>query len=404
MNTSAYQYSPQYLAEDRGPTIIATASLMIIFCTVFVGLRYYARYLTLTKFGAEDVIIPFALLAEVGLCTVGILMVKKAGTGRHLAFNIERDPDGFTKHAKGIIVNEFLHPAAVAFSKLVVVILYLRVFTNKLERGIAWGLFAVIIATFISFFVATCLQCTPFSYSWDKSIPEGHCFDTLAFGYSSSVPNIATDLVVIFLPIRTVLDLKVSTVRKIGLILIFLTGSVGIIASIVRTVVFTKTDILDDVTFTNVPLVNWTIIEPGLYLLAACALSFKPLFRMVAKALHLGPVLAHTKSALNRTSHNKTNQTQQKDIHMGTFKSGSGGSFTKLSDSADGEGNDADDRDQEHSVWVKKVSGQKNGTSDGALNVVVTRTIEIQSEDLESGPQARSGDHIHYNTKISRAE
>jgi hypothetical protein len=153
-------------------------------------------------------------------------MVEKAGTGRHLAFNILRDPDSFTKHVKGIVVDEFLHPAAVAFPKLVVVILYLRVFTNKTERGIAWALFAVIIATFISFFVATCAQCTPFTYLWDKSIPGGRCFDTVAFAYSSSVPNIVTDLVVVFLPIRTVLELKVSTARKIGLMLIFLTGSV----------------------------------------------------------------------------------------------------------------------------------------------------------------------------------
>ncbi|KAL5380745.1 hypothetical protein DPSP01_007546 [Paraphaeosphaeria sporulosa] len=404
MSAPAAQYSPQYLNEDHGPTIIATASLMIILCTVFVGLRYYARYLTSTQFGAEDVIIPFALLAEVGLCVVGILMVKEAGTGRHLAFNIQRDPDSFTKHFKGIIVNEFLHPAAVAFPKLVVVILYLRVFTNKLERGIAWGLFGVIIATFISFFVATCVQCTPFAYSWDKSIPGGRCFDTVAFAYSSSVPNIVTDLVVVFLPIRTVLDLKISTVRKTGLMLIFLTGSVGIIASVVRTVVFAKTNILDDITFTNVPLINWTIIEPGLYLLAACALSFKPLFRMVAKALHLGSVLTHTKSALNKTSLHKTNQAQQKDIHMETFKSGSSGGFTKLSDSADGEGNDADGRDRDHAVWFTKSPGHKKGMSDGALSVVVTRTIEIQSEDLESGPQVRTRDHVHYNTKVSRAE
>jgi hypothetical protein len=72
MSPSVTQYSPEYLAEDNGPTIIATASLMIILCTVFVGLRYYARYLTSTKFGAEDIIIPFALLAELGLCVVGI--------------------------------------------------------------------------------------------------------------------------------------------------------------------------------------------------------------------------------------------------------------------------------------------------------------------------------------------
>jgi hypothetical protein len=63
---------PAFLAEDRGPSIIATASVMIILGTVFVGLRFYARYLTSTSFGIQDVIVPFAWLAEVGLCINGV--------------------------------------------------------------------------------------------------------------------------------------------------------------------------------------------------------------------------------------------------------------------------------------------------------------------------------------------
>jgi hypothetical protein len=57
-----------FLAEDRGASVIATASLMIVFCTVFVVLRYYARFLSGTLFSIEDILIPFAWLAETGLC------------------------------------------------------------------------------------------------------------------------------------------------------------------------------------------------------------------------------------------------------------------------------------------------------------------------------------------------
>jgi hypothetical protein len=64
--------SPEFLAESNGPSITATASLMIFFCTFFVGLRYYSRYLAGTALNIEDVIIPFAWVAEIGLCVVGI--------------------------------------------------------------------------------------------------------------------------------------------------------------------------------------------------------------------------------------------------------------------------------------------------------------------------------------------
>jgi hypothetical protein len=72
MSTTTNQPSSEYLAQDIGPTIIATASLLIILSTLFVGLRYYARHLAQTKFGIEDLIIPLAWLSEVGLCITGI--------------------------------------------------------------------------------------------------------------------------------------------------------------------------------------------------------------------------------------------------------------------------------------------------------------------------------------------
>lgn len=38
------------------------------------------------------------------------------------------------------------------------------------------------------------------------------------------------------------------------------------------------------------------MVEAGIYLLIACALSFKPIFRMSAKALHLHAFTTHAKS------------------------------------------------------------------------------------------------------------
>lgn len=102
-------------------------------------------------------------------------------------------------------------------------------------------------------------------------------------------------------------------------------------ASIVRTIVFAKTlaeaGPLVDITWNHVALVNWTVIEPGMYLLSACALSFKPLFRMLAKALHLQAFITHTKSTLqpSKAYTNKKSMTtenmeyEMQDINNGRF-------------------------------------------------------------------------------------
>ncbi|KAF1980436.1 hypothetical protein BU23DRAFT_445056 [Bimuria novae-zelandiae CBS 107.79] len=354
--------TPEYLAEDIGPSIIATASLTIAFTTVFVALRYYARHLSQTRFGVEDVIIPFAWLAEVGLCIIGIVMVKRAGTGRHVEYVLKTHPEGVISHYKGLFANQLVHPLAVALPKIVIVILFLRVFNQKWERRAAWITLWLMLGTLISYSVASMFQCRPISYNWDQSIP-GKCFNFDLLANSSSVPNILTDLIVLVLPIRTVIGLKVSTSRKIGLMLIFLTGSVGIVASVIRTIVFVCTDPLLDITFNYVALVNWTIIEPGMYLLAACALSFKPLWRMLSKFIGLYALCTHTKSSATITT---LPMPAQESIHLETLKTASSGGFTKLSS-----GRDTIDEELEVETAAVKPPGP---------GITVMRTVETMEE------------------------
>ncbi|CAG5146934.1 uncharacterized protein ALTATR162_LOCUS1957 [Alternaria atra] len=343
---------------------------MIIFCTAFVALRYYSRYLTSTALNTEDVLIPFAWLAEMGLCIVSIVMVEKASTGRHMAYILSTDPAKIPEHFKGIMIQEVLHPAAVAFPKLAVVLLYLHILTNKYERLTAKALIFLIFATWLSFTVAAMFQCMPFAFNWDKSIPNGRCFDVQVFANSSSVPNIVTDLAVLILPLRTVWCLKISIGRRVGLLFIFLTGSVGIVASIIRTVVFSQTlaeaGPLTDVTWNHVSLINWTMMEPGMYLLSACALSFKPLLRSFAKALHLQGFVTHTRSTVGGTkSHVKktftSTQTQPEVFELGHIRNVSEfGKFHRLSEGVE--------------------SNSTEEYAERRLEVTVTTTIELDSE------------------------
>jgi hypothetical protein len=153
-------------------------------------------------------------------------MVKKADAGRHMDYILTNNPAVLPSFFKGVLVAEILHLPAVAFPKLCIIVLYLRVFTNKYARFATWILIYVVGGTWIAYTVAACFQCRPFAFNWDKTIPEGKCFDVNAFALSSSVPNIVSDVAILLLPLRTILDLKVSLGKRIGLCLIFLTGSV----------------------------------------------------------------------------------------------------------------------------------------------------------------------------------
>jgi hypothetical protein len=87
----------------------------------------------------------------------------------------------------------------------------------------------------------------------------------------------------------------------------------------------------------HVALVTWTIIEPGIYLLSACALSFKPLFRISAKAMHLHAFITHTKSTFQLgKSHATTSATTvatQTNLEPPPIPVGQ---FRRMSDDSDG--------------------------------------------------------------------
>jgi len=184
--------------------------------------------------------------------------------------------------------------------------------------------------------------------------------------------------------------------------------SSGIIASIIRTAVFATTNPLFDPTFSATSLLNWTIIEPGLYLLAACALSFKPLFRMIARALHLNQLVSFTKSSFGKTTHadRKTNATGTPTIiRIETFQSGSSGGSGKLSEGKDSE---ADayakevivvGKDIEEGVWIRKAAeleeGFMKGISEGLINVRVNRPVPVESE---SRNDESNGDDLKLDT------
>lgn len=51
----------------------------------------------------------------------------------------------------------------------------------------------------------------------------------------------------------------------------------GLIASVLRFLAFDKTSSFTDPTYNAVELIIWTVAEPGIYLIAACLITYRPL-------------------------------------------------------------------------------------------------------------------------------
>ena len=152
-----------------------------------------------------------------------------AGVGRHLAEVVSYHPDQFISWEKSLYALEWLYLPSIALPKVSIVALYLRIFTSRTARFTCYILIFVIVANCVSFLFASTFQCSPIAYQWDKTIEGGTCFNIEAAFKASGAPNIATDAVILVLPIPTVWKLKASWIRKLGLMVVFLTGSMLVI-------------------------------------------------------------------------------------------------------------------------------------------------------------------------------
>ncbi|MCJ1378929.1 hypothetical protein MMC17_002028 [Xylographa soralifera] len=209
-------------------------------------------------------------------------------------------PDQLVSWEKSLYALEWLYLSSIALPKISIVALYLRIFTSRTARVTCYILIFIIVANWISFLFASTFQCSPIAYQWDKTIEGGTCFNIEAAFQASGAPNIATDAVILVLPIPTVWRLKASWVRKAGLMVVFLTGSIGTVASCMRMRSFFLTDAFVDNTCTvpptlhrnspltlagaSVTLVGWSIAEAGLYLIAACLVALRPIFSQLSPA------------------------------------------------------------------------------------------------------------------------
>jgi hypothetical protein len=152
--------------------------------------------------------------------------VTHGGVGRHLVANLASDPTRLLWWAKALIALEWAYGLAVMLPKLAILSFYLLVFNTKPFRIAMYLLTAVVTSTFVAIGLLAIFQCSPIAYTWDKTIPGGHCLDQIAFYKWISLPNIITDVFMLILPLVVIWSLSMTRNQKYGLTAIFVTGGV----------------------------------------------------------------------------------------------------------------------------------------------------------------------------------
>ncbi|KAI9687164.1 MAG: hypothetical protein M1822_002575 [Bathelium mastoideum] len=215
---------------------------------------------------------------------------------------------------KGAYIGAVFYCLATAFPKLSICALYLRIFVTPRLTTITWIVIAFLVANCIAFTVASILICTPPSYFWTVYIfgaqdPEHKCIKTAALTLGYNPPHIVTDLIMLVLPIRALWRLNIDRSKRIGLIITFSMGSLGLAGSVARWAVYLYGSPSYRAQTIGTIL---SLVEPTMYLIAACLPPMRSLISRGQIALRASPVhsiaatwTSHKMSTLRANSSSK---------------------------------------------------------------------------------------------------
>lgn len=110
------------------------------------------------------------------------------------------------------------------FVKLSILSFYLRF---SIDRAFRLAVYAVMFIT-VGYTLPNALLflyiCKPIASYWDWTIPDSTCINQQAVFDSANILNMATDFMILLLPIWMLHPLRVPLLKKIGIALVLMTG------------------------------------------------------------------------------------------------------------------------------------------------------------------------------------
>ncbi|KAJ5841551.1 hypothetical protein N7534_011381 [Penicillium rubens] len=248
--------------------------------TVFVAAKFYTRFMQRVKFGLDDYLILLALVASLACSIIFIVLAEIGVIGYHFDY-VSEMPDKVILARKCTLALEILdYPFTITPAKLAVLLFYLRIFTTRKFQILVYIIGSLVLALGVSVLLENFLQCRPFPYIWDRSIPGGTCIHPVDAYRVFAPVNVLTGVLILVIPIPAVWNLHVPKAHKVAVTGVFLLGGLGNVASISKMVInFAESDFArDDPTWFAAKYGVLTILEGSLIIIAACIISIWPLF------------------------------------------------------------------------------------------------------------------------------
>ncbi|KAL8651323.1 MAG: hypothetical protein Q9226_004754, partial [Calogaya cf. arnoldii] len=190
--------------DGRGVQLVLVAVISTSLALVTVIGRFICRHHYANQFGMDDWVIAGSMLWATTLAVLTIFSVYH-GTGKHASTISDSD---LHQALVAFYISQIFYKLTINSTKISVIFLYRRIFTNILPfRRLTSGVMIYIALYTTASILATIFQCTPANRAFNREI-EGVCLNTTAFWFVNAINNILTDLLTLALPQRLIYKLQ----------------------------------------------------------------------------------------------------------------------------------------------------------------------------------------------------
>lgn len=120
---------------------------------------------------------------------------------------------------------EWTYVTSIMLTKFALLLLYLRVFsTSHRFRTAIYCLGATVALWAVALYAVLTFQCEPVAAAWAPWISPKQCLSIKWIQVGNAVPNIATDFIILSLPLTQVRKLNISLMQKVSLCFAFMLG------------------------------------------------------------------------------------------------------------------------------------------------------------------------------------
>ncbi|KAK6864777.1 hypothetical protein PG990_005785 [Apiospora arundinis] len=273
--------------ESQGPVGLGIGSAVLVLVTLVLLLRLYTRRWISKGFGLDDVLIICAYIPALAFTVIGIVGERKLGWGRHVW---DIPPGDTSTSLKTSLATLILFDIATSLTKLSMLAMLYKLTSASGDKNmniVILGLSALISLNAFIFIFVTVFQCRQVSDYWTPSASRQNCIDEAAHLEAAGIINTISDFILVFLPIRTVMSLKLPWKQRLIVLLLFSAGFLACIAGIIR-VYFTAVMTNDpkfDRTWNS--WASWiaSVVELGLGIICASIPAVKPFFAYYLPAI-----------------------------------------------------------------------------------------------------------------------